>query len=52
MNTTTKTRNPTPPTAARRNVRRALSAILHTTLDRMTVPYRDIPADFYRFPPF
>ena len=52
MKATTKTRNAIPPTAARRNVRQALSAILHATLDRMTVPYRDIPADFYRFPPF
>ena len=52
MNTTAKTRTAARPQAPGHKVRRALSAILHATLDRMTVPYRDLPPDFYRFPPF
>jgi hypothetical protein len=39
-------------TAAPQRVRRLLSTVLHVTLDRMTVPYRDMPAEFYYFPPF
>jgi hypothetical protein len=45
--------NPTPkPTTIPRRARRLLSTVLHVTLDRITLPYRDVPAEFYYFPPF
>ncbi len=34
------------------NLRRLLSAALHATLERMTVPYRDVPPELFRLPPF
>ena len=43
---------PAPQSAAPRRARRLLSTVLHVTLDRIALPYRDIPAEFYRFPPF
>lgn len=31
-------------------VNRLLSAALHATLRRLTLPYRDVAPEFYRFP--
>ena len=31
---------------------RLLSTILHGTLDRMTLPYRDVAPEVFRFPIF
>jgi len=41
-----------PQPAAPRRARRLLSRMLHVTLDRMSLPYRDIPPELFRFPPF
>lgn len=33
----------------KRTARRLLSRALHATLRRLTVPYRDVPPESYRF---
>jgi len=39
-----------PPRRAARLLRR-LSALATTAAERLTLPYRDVPPDSYRFPP-
>ena len=53
MNTIPRRTGDRPATpVTRHRARRLLSKVLHVTLDRMTLPYRDMPAEFYYFPPF
>lgn len=33
-------------------LRRLLSALAYRAADRITLPQRDVPPEFYRFPPF
>jgi len=35
-----------------RNVTRLLRGLVHATLDRLTLPQRDTPPEYYRFPWF
>jgi len=53
MNTILKRAGDRPATPVNpHRARRLLSRVLHVTLDRMTLPYRDMPDEFYYFPPF
>ena len=42
------TRAPAPVPAP--TLRQLLTALLHATLDRLSLPQRDVPPEFFRFP--
>ena len=37
---------------ARKTLRQWLSAVAHRAAERLTSPPRDLPVEYYRFPPF
>ncbi|HLY45211.1 MAG TPA: hypothetical protein VKQ73_06500 [Stellaceae bacterium] len=43
---------PSRQTSAPKRLLRSLSAVAQRALDRLTLPYRDMPAETFRFPPF
>jgi len=52
MSATTTHPAAAPPTGRTRRLLHRLSALAYAAADRLTSPYRDMPPDSYRFPPF